>query len=211
MIEAILFDLDGTIIDSNEMIFQTFEKVFAEHLHQPITRDEIVTTFGRPLNEVFDEYMPGQGEALAELFRVYVKDDAIAPAVLCPGVIPGLAMLKEKNLKLAIVTSKVKANVVQGLIDFDILQYFDVVVTPADTHEHKPHPAPALKALELLGVMPEQALMVGDSPYDIICGNEAGCQTAGVTYTAYNPQVLLDVNPNFMIDSVMQLAEHFSK
>jgi len=205
MIQALLFDLDGTLVDSNELIFQTFEHLFQEHLGKTIPRDEIVNTFGKPLEEVMESYFPNQGYLYAQHYRSYNIANHDELTTLCPQVIEGLEYFKSKGLKIALVTSKARPTADKSLQLFHLENYFDVIITPELTVKHKPHPAPALKALEYLKIPPQDAIMIGDSPYDIQCGRAAGCKTAAVSYSAYSIEKLLAASPDYIIDTISEL------
>ena len=205
MIQALLFDLDGTLVDNNELIFQTFEHLFQEHLGKTIPRNEIVNTFGKPLEEVMEIYFPNQGQIYAQHYRSYNIANHDNLITLCPQVIEGLEYLKSKGLKIALVTSKARPTTDQSLKLFHLEKYFDIIITPELTENHKPHPDPALKALEYLDIPPQNAIMIGDSPYDIQCGHAAGCKTAAVSYSAYDMEKLLATNPDYIIDTIREL------
>ena len=208
MIKALLFDLDGTLIDSNELIFRTFEWLFREHLHRPITRDEIVTTFGIPLDEVLEHYAPGRGAELLKLYRSHETDDSLLKP--CPHVLDGLATLSTYPIRMAVVTSKVRDNSMHNLKQFHIDHYFDAIVTPDLTDKHKPNPEPALKALELLRVAPEEAIMIGDSPYDILCAHNAHIKAAAVSYSAYGIDRLLPAHPDYILHTISDLTQYLT-
>lgn len=115
--------------------------------------------------------------------------------------------LKDKGIKTAIVTSKRKGLATRGLKLGDLLKYIDIIISPEDTIKHKPEAEPAIKACELLGVKPNEAIMVGDSSYDLLCGKRAGCLTCGVNYTATGVQNLLDTNPNYMVENPLEILD----
>lgn len=94
---------------------------------------------------------------------------------------------------------------------FGVYEYMDAVVTMEDTEIHKPEGEPALKACELLNVMPENALMIGDSHNDILCGKNAGCLTCLVNYTALPKEDILVYKPDYTIDNFIELADIIKK
>ena len=99
--------------------------------------------------------------------------------------------------------------------DLEILQLnpalFDAIITPESTIEHKPHPAPALKAMKLLGVSPEETIMIGDSMHDLQCGRQAGCRTAFVQYSMVPHQELLACNPDYSFRTLADLVNFLEK
>ncbi|MBQ2994447.1 MAG: HAD-IA family hydrolase, partial [Peptococcaceae bacterium] len=116
--------------------------------------------------------------------------------------------LRAKEIKTAIVTSRIRPSTMR---DLEILQLnpalFDAIITPESTIEHKPHPAPALKAIELLGVSPEETIMIGDSVHDLQCGREAGCLTAFVQYSMVPQEELRAQNPDYSVASLSDLID----
>lgn len=208
MIKAILFDLDGTLIDTNDLILKSFRHVFDTHLgHLTIEDEEIVKTFGEPLMGVMERYDKDRAKFLYDTYIKYNEaiHDELTKEI--KGVKEGLTSLKNKGFKLAIVTSKRRAIALRGLKLFNLDRFMDVVITPEDTVKHKPEGEPVLKACEMLDVSPEEALMVGDSHNDILCGKNAGSLTCLVKYTALSVDEILVHKPNYVVDSIEEIVE----
>lgn len=205
MLKAILFDLDGTIADTNTLIYESFRHTFQAHDILRVTDDEIYSFFGEPLLQSMQRYAPEQAEELVETYRVYnasIHDDMIRHF---PGVRDTLIALREMGLELGIVTSK-KGEVARRSINaLDLTDFFRIIITPEDTPRHKPEPDPVLHAVRLLGLEPGQCMMVGDSPYDLLAGRAAGALTCGVEYTRLDLNILKQTNPDYMISEVEEL------
>lgn len=205
MIKAILFDLDGTLINTNDLILETFKYVFKAHLNIEVDDSEIINTFGEPLMTVLQRYGKDRAE---ELFQAYIAHneevhDELAKSI--EGVEDGLKLLKEAGLKIGVVTSKRRAGALRGLRLFDLEKFIEVIITPEDTKKHKPCGEPVLKACEILGISPEDAIMVGDSHNDILCGQNAGAKTCLVKYTALSVEGILKHSPDYVVDSVVDI------
>lgn len=206
-VKAVLFDFDGTLIDTSELIFRSFEYALDTVLGKQIPREELLWTFGRPLALIMETLGGEHAEELLQAFRHY----SIAhetEITLFPDVRETLEYLKAHGVKTAIVTSRVRESAMR---DLEILQLdpalFDAILTPESTTMHKPHPEPAQKALELLGTAPEEAIMIGDSMHDIHCGKDAGCKTAYVAYSFLPHGELQACLPDYCFTSLKDCIE----
>ena len=209
-IKAILFDLDGTVINTNELIFQSFEYALETVLHTSLSRDILRTTFGKPLAQIMQEMGGEQAQELRKAFVDYsiTHENDI---YLFPGVEKALKELKALNIKTAVVTSRLYRSALRDLHQFELEKYFDVFITPEATEKHKPNPEPALKALEQLGTEPHEAIMTGDSVLDLLCGKQAGCKTAAVRYSLFPLEELLEYQPDYVIDTLQDLVPLVSR
>ena len=207
MIKAILFDLDGTLLDTNELILTSFREAFKNVLNIEPPDDEIARLFGKPLVQSLIPYTEDKLDELVTTYRALneVKHDTMCYAF--PEVKDMLSELKGMGIKLGIVTSKRKVMADRGLKIAGIYDFLDVVITPEATEKHKPDPQPALEACRLLGVNPNEAIMVGDATFDIMCGRDAGCKTIGVKYTVVPLEELISSNPDYLIDNPMEIIE----
>lgn len=212
MIEAILFDLDGTLLDTNELIFSSFREAFSKCLNLNLKNDEIAMYFGKPLEYSFSSY--GNKEKVEEMiatYRNYNDKNHDENCMPFKGVKRILKELQNRGIKIAIVTSKRKIMSERGMKISGIYEFVDVIITPECTDKHKPDKAPALKACELLSVSPENSIFVGDSTFDILCGKDAGCHTCAVNYTALPIHELEKVEPDFFISEFSELLEVIDK
>jgi pyrophosphatase PpaX len=205
MIKAVLFDLDGTLINTNNLILRSFKYAFQRHFGQEVEDAEIIKLFGQPLSNSLEVYDPENKELLISLYREFNDANHDELAESYDGVAEALQRLKDYGIKLAIVTSKRRVMTDRGLKLMGLYEYMDVIITPEDTEKHKPDPEPAIKACGLLGVKPEEALMVGDSTYDILCGKNAGCSTCAVSYSTFPMEELKELEPDYIIDSMLEL------
>ena len=176
-IDTILFDFDGTLMDTNEVIIQSWQYAFRKIKGQEGDRDEIVKTFGEPIMLTLKNFFGGTDEELEnfrDVYREYQRNVFEDEIVLFPGVYDMLHRLKELGYRMAVVTSRLGESTREGLRKFGIADLFDVVVTADDTSAHKPDPEPANIALAKLGAKAENAVMAGDTRMDIGCAKNAG-------------------------------------
>jgi pyrophosphatase PpaX len=206
-IHTILFDLDGTLLDTTDLIVSAFQHVVRQHLNREITKEELVPNFGKPLIEAMEEISPGQSEFLVSQYRNYNRIHHDSMVQIFPDVVSTLEELHKKGIKMGIVTSKVRKTALQGLKLFNLDYLFDVFVGYEDTTIHKPNPEPVLFALKQVGVDAGNALMVGDSPHDIVSAKRAGTKTAAVTWSSFPLEVLKAEEPTYLIDQMSQLID----
>jgi pyrophosphatase PpaX len=211
MIKAILFDLDGTLINTNNLILQSFKHAFNTYLKQEVEDKDIVKFFGVPLENAMVGYGEEHVEGLIKAFREFNEKMHDELAVGFEGIEEALKALKKMGLKLGIVTSKRELMAHRSLRLINIFDYMDVIITPEHSNKHKPDPEPIFKACEALDITPQEAIMVGDSIYDIQCGINAGCETCAVTYTEFDIEELKSLNPQYIVDNIIELVDIVSK
>ena len=209
MIKGVIFDLDGTLLNTNELIYKSFKYMFKEVLNIELEKEEITLLYGKHLELSLQKYTKND-DIIKKMIDVYRKYNIYHHDSMCnvfKGIPEMLEKLKKNKIKCAVVTSKKRDVAMKGLIISDILKFMDVVITPEDTNKHKPEAEPALKACEKLNLKPGEVMMVGDSPYDLLCGKNAGCLSCGVEYTEISLDELKKVNPDYMIKEPLELLE----
>lgn len=172
---TVLFDFDGTVMDTNNVIIQSWQHTFRTIEGREHSVDEIVRTFGEPLEITMTRIFPERStEETIEIYRSYHRDHFEKLISVFPGMKELLAELSRRKFRMGLVTSRLTHTTFQGLRAFGLEPYFDCVVTADDCTRHKPDPQPVQKALEKLGSKPAEAVMLGDSLFDIRCAHNAG-------------------------------------
>ena len=185
--QAILFDLDGTLVDSLDLIVACWQHTTEAHLGYRIPRETVLPTVGRPLLNCLDELNPGQGEAMLATYRAYnaIHHDTLIR--LPDGTHTLLQALRANGLKTGLVTAKGLSIAQMALDRFDLGPLLDVLVTHESTPRHKPDPAPVRFGCDALGVPSAAACYVGDSVFDMQAGRAAGTAAVGVAWGADSP------------------------
>ncbi|SRR5579883_298611 len=203
-IQAILFDLDGTLLDTFDFIYGAFEHAFERHGVPPLTRDKISELMGGPLEEVYQVMAPNHDPSLlTETHRTFQSEN-IHLVALFVDTIPVLEELKRRGLKIAAITTRSLRTSLRSLEATGIAKYFDLVLSAEDVSNVKPHPEPILKALDALELKPEQAVMVGDTSADIEAGKNAGVKTIAALY-GFAGNRLLSLKPDYAIKELKEL------
>jgi len=203
---AILFDLDGTLIDTIELILSSARHAFEEWRVRP-TDDEWVRGIGTPLVQQLRAYTDNDDEValLLERYRRYQHEHHDRLTRCYDDVPDVVATLARRGHQLAVVTSKASPIAHQSLEFVGLDQFFPVVVGFEDTTRHKPDPDPVRVALSRLGVSPEQAVFVGDSPHDIHAGNAADVMTIAALWGPFDRETLADARPDHFIGCMADL------
>src|SRR3989344_6085084 len=182
-IKAIVFDVDGTLLDTREFIIAAFEHSLRGNGHVVPTRQRIVeAATGRTLDECYPLLAPnGDAILLRDMHREFqMKRFDLVTAYA--GLHDVLTVLRERGLLLGICSAR-GVTVHSTLEHVQALAYFDAIVDSSDVQKHKPHPEGVLKILMLLNVKPGDSVMVGDTTSDIAAGKAAGCaQTIAITH-----------------------------
>jgi pyrophosphatase PpaX len=206
---AYLFDADGTLIDTTELIYQCFVYTCRKFAGMELSRPEVVKHVGLTLRRHLELYLgPLSDEGFRTTAAAHMEYQmSIYPQYLraFPGVLDALSALRAQHRTLAVVTSRRTESLTVYLRQTGLSGFFDCCVTPEDTTEHKPHPEPAQRALALLGVAARDALFVGDSSFDMECGASAGCDTAFVTWSHITATSLASP-PTWLIDDMRELV-----
>ena len=207
MKKVILFDLDGTVTNSLSLILRTNQKVFAK-MDIPWQDQEVMKYIGIPLVDI-GKIFAGVDRA-AEYVSTYMgfyglEHDKYMECY--PGATDTIRLAKQAGYLTGVVTSKSRRGTMLSLEFLQLISDFDVIITADDVTEHKPKPAPVWAALKALDISPDQALFVGDSPFDILAGLAAGVRTIGVTWGMANGELLRACNPDFMVDNWDELNE----
>lgn len=206
MIRTVLFDLDGTIMDTNELIIETFLHVLKDIAPLPLTREHIIPKMGTTLEQQLREFSHrDQVEDLVRAYREYNTmrhDDMVKPF---PYVVEVLDNLRAAGVQLGVVTTKIRQTTERALQMFDMYDKMDVIITVDDVTNPKPHPEPVQKAIEALGADPATTLMVGDSPADIVSANAAGAQSCAVAWSLKGEQLLQQYHPRHIIHDMRDL------
>lgn len=189
MITTILFDFDGTIIDTNAVIIQSWQHTYRHYLGREADLQHITTCFGEPLLITMAREFPDvPPEESAAVYRDWQKENADKLVKLFPGIPDMLRALRRAGYRIGIVTSRTRESTQRYLEMFEIASFFDDMVTCDDTSVHKPDPAPILLGLSRFGAAPEEALMIGDSPFDLKCADNAGVKSVLVDWSIIDAQ-----------------------
>lgn len=209
-ITTLLFDFDGTLMDTTNVIVESWQQVYKEITGSEGDEEIILATFGTILGEALEEAFPGEPvEKLVNIYRSYHYDHFLELIELYPGIRDMLDRAKDEGYRMALVTSRLKKTAMLAVEEFGLDEYFEVIITADDCTGHKPDPEPINITLEKMGERPENAVMVGDTLLDRHCAKNAG---AGSVLVSWAPSINVhelegeDV-PDFILEEPGDLFE----
>lgn len=209
-IDTVLFDFDGTVMDTNNVIINSWQHTFRTLENREEETENIIKTFGEPLEVTMKNFFPEVPvEQSIAIYRSYHYDNFGKLITVFPGMKELIEVLDNRDYKLGIVTSRLKRTTMQGLEAYGLSPYFQAVVTADDTSAHKPDPEPVNIALEKLGALPESSIMLGDTMFDILCARNAGVKSVLVDWSVAVPEEERQGadRPDYIIEKAEELLE----
>jgi len=201
-IDTVLFDLDGTLIDSIELILASYRYTMRLHLGHAPDDALWLAGIGTPLRIQLTEFAQGpeQAEAMLGSFRQFNIENHDRMVRAYPGTSPTLETLRARGIKLGLVTSKVRVGADRGLRLCGWQEHFSAIVCSDNVTRAKPAPEPVLLALQLLDSTPDRAVFVGDSLHDMESGRDAGVRTAAALWGPFDRDHLTVSKPDYWLD-----------
>jgi pyrophosphatase PpaX len=205
---AVLLDLDGTLVDSIELIVASARHAFASRPGPAPTEAEFRAGIGRPLAAQFAPWVSGDDDLrfLVARYREYQLAHHDRLTTVYQGIPDALRTLHAAGHSLGVVTSKIDLMARRALDHVRLATFIRVVVACDATVRHKPDPEPVRLALERLDAGPAEAVFVGDSPYDVEAGRRAGVPVIGVTWGAYSRDVLEQAGADAIVEHPTELV-----
>jgi len=204
---CIIFDIDGTLLDTENAILASLQKVLYEELNKNFSLDELRVAFGIPGEIILKKFgITDASNGLVKWNR-YVKEYFHTIRVF-DGVEDTLIKLNEMGILTGIVTSKTKDEYIADFLPFGLNNYFKLVICADDTAQHKPHPDPLLKFLELSGADKSKTIYVGDTKYDMDCAFNAGIDFALALWGAKSSK---GINANYILDNPRKILKLIEK
>ena len=204
---GIIFDIDGTITSTNQLIFDTFNYVAKKYLNKSFTDKEIIAMFGPPesiiLKELFSENLE---EITEDYYRYYKEKHSIAKAY--PGIKDLILDIKNHPALLSVYTGKGKRSSMITLEEIGIADCFNMIVTGDDVDEHKPSAEGIIKFVDQFKLPKEKVLMIGDAVSDVQAARSAGVDYASVLWDSYGAEKVKEINNDKVFHSVEELREY---
>ncbi len=206
-LQTFLFDLDGTLIDSIQLILDSYRHTLAAHGLPPRTDEEWLRGVGTPLSSQFADWRHDEDllERLIATYREYNLANHDRMVRVYPGVVEAVREIKARGRRTGLVTSKARTGALRGLRLAGLEAMMDVLVCADEVANPKPHPEPVERAVALLGADPKTTVYVGDSIHDLRSGRAAGVRTAAVLWGPFTRGHLEAAEPDYWIERPEEL------
>jgi len=201
---VVLFDLDGTLANSIDLIIASYRAAFAT-IGRGVERDVALHWIGQTLRQTFAREAPGQGPDMEVAYRAYFADkmDQISGY---PGVPELLASLNAAGAVTGVVTAKKREVALKTMHQAGVEGLIDLICAMEDTTAHKPDPEPLLAAAAKLGVASNTCVYIGDATHDVLAAKAAGMAVIAVTWGAGLPDELAALNPDALVTDAAELS-----
>ena len=211
MYKYIIFDFDGTLVDTNYLIEETIRTTAKEVLKKDIDQNIIASVWGKVLDEQMASLDPDRIEELSDFYRQYYNTHKDQHTNLFDGILEMLDALHEMGCQMGIVTNKGTSGLNHGLDKFQMKDYFKIALSKTDVVMKKPHPEGLYKVMEYFNARKDQVLFIGDSIHDIECGKNAGVDTVLVKWTVMELESLKKLNPTYLVEAPEDIVEIIKK
>ena len=200
--DGIIFDIDGTLTATNELIFATFRHVTKKYLNRSVSDEEIISMFGPTEDVILKEWMKDDFDEARKDYLNFYEEQHHLMADVYPGIKEILQLIKSKNVLLSIYTGKGRESSLITLKKIGVLDLFDMVVTGDDIEGHKPSPEGVKVFLDKFSLDPEKVLMVGDAPADVLAAHNSGIKIASVLWDSYAKEKVLQMKSDYFFETV---------
>lgn len=207
LFDGIIFDIDGTLAETHELIFASFNYVAEKYLSKRFTDEEIVSLFGPTEDVILKEWMKEDYEVARKDYFDFYESKHSEMAEIFPGLKEVILYIKKKNIPLGIFTGKGRDSAVITLKAIQLFEHFDMILSGDDVEEHKPSPEGILKFVENYKLNPERVLMVGDTAHDIIASKDAGVKCALVLWDDYSRNKFKNCKTDYLFYTVNEFVD----
>ena len=208
--KGIIFDVDGTLTFTNQLIFDSFNHITKKYLGRSYSDDEIIALFGPTEDVILKEMCKEEYESARKDYYAYYKNNHDI-ARLYDGIKELIIDINNSGILLSIFTGKGRTSALITLDELGLTNYFDMIVSGDDVENHKPSPEGIIMFLSKHNFDPKEVLMIGDAPSDIIAANECGVEIASVVWDSYAEDEVRKLNSNNLFHSVYELRDFIFK
>lgn len=206
MFKGIIFDIDGTLTSTNQLIFDSFNHIAKKYLHKTFSDEEIIALFGPPEEVILRQWCgDNYDEVSKDYFDYYRLHHEIAK--LYPGIKELLDILKDRNVHLSVFTGKGRMSSIITLEELGVIDYFEIIVTGDEVANHKPAPDGIISIIEKYNFNKDEVLMIGDSIGDFRASRDAGVKIASALWDSYASEKVKLLGSDYYFNTIDGLKE----
>ncbi len=206
-LEGIIFDIDGTLTSTNELIFATFNHVAEKYLNRKYSKEEIISLFGPTEDYILKNWMgDNYADARKDYYNFYSSNHEEMAGIF-PGLKELIQSIKSKQVPLAIYTGKGRDSTEITLEKIGVKDYFDLIISGDDVKIHKPSPEGIERFVEMFNLNKENVLMIGDAPADVQASRSAGVKCASVLWDSYARDEVAKMGADYIFETVEELKK----
>lgn len=210
MFKGILFDIDGTLASTNELIFSSFNYITKKYLNKSLTDEEVIALFGPTEDQILKIWFPDSYEAVKKDYYDFYRKNHTS-AIIYPGLKELLDFLKSKKIILGIYTGKGRTAAVITLEEIKVKDYFAMIITGDDLVNRKSSGEGLFQFMEKFHLSNNEILMIGDSPADVKAARAAKVKIASVLWDSYSKDLVLTLGSDYYFHSVEELRKFILK
>lgn len=203
--DGIIFDIDGTLTETNELIYATFNHVIEKHLNTTYTVPDITSLFGPTAEVIIRELIKENAEEAIEDYFSFYESNHNNMAKAYDGIAEIVIDIKKQRIPLSIYTGKGRRSALITLKQVGLYEYFDMIVTGDDITDHKPSPEGVDLFVEKFNLPRDKVLMIGDAPADIKAARATGIKIASVLWDSYAKDEVLEMGSDYYFNTVEEL------
>lgn len=207
MFNFFIFDLDGTLIDTNEIIISTFKHVLKKELDYELEHHEMMKIFGQPLSKQMAYFSPENAEFLCQEYRKFYHVHSLKMTKLFPGVFETVQQLRQLEKPIGVVTNKFRKPAMHAIRALELEPFINFIIAGDEIKNPKPAPDAVIKCMEVMDAVPEETLMIGDSPLDMQAAKGAGIQNALVKWSIFEDEKFVHHSPDFFIENMSEILK----
>jgi len=204
--DGFIFDIDGTLTSTNQLIFNSFNFIAKKYLNRTFSNEEIISMFGPTEDIILKQWCGDKFEEARKEYYAYYSDNHWM-AELYPGMKEILVYLKNKSYPLGIFTGKGREASLITLRKLEVENYFDLIITGDDVENHKPSAEGILRFKSKFKLKKERVLMIGDSVSDVKASKEAGIKIASALWDSYGKEKVKTLQSDYFFQSVEELKK----
>lgn len=206
MFKGIIFDIDGTLTSTNQLIFDSFNHIAKKYLHKTFSDEEIIALFGPPEEVILRQWCGDNYDEVSKYYFDYYRSHHEI-AKLYPGIKELLDILKDRNVHLSVFTGKGRMSSIITLEELGVIDYFEMIVTGDEVANHKPAPDGIISIIEKYNFNKDEVLMIGDSIGDFRASRDAGVKIASALWDSYASEKVKLLGSDYYFNTVDELKE----